>query len=638
MIRKFLRVNRAVKFFGNCWNVQQSDDEMRPIKLAGSPVNSFINGWHPTVVIDFGLNVHLLELTHDSGRQATWFLDNDYNHLTDNIRTLEKELRIALQDRLSEPILQVYYGLLSAPTLSSENSHFVFERINDNTIRDLLSFFVDELLGPCKVIALHEFDVQKIELQHNCKTVSFVHLNEVFQSDLRELTDQALYEGHISCVSPISGTKVKSNKSLIIHEHRMAYRFIDPDYNFVFYLSMTHHPTKIADLYIPELNVVFTALPDDSRTPHSAVVIEYLTHFVLHSQNIVKYFQDIQHYPAVVCRGYPGMHIGHQLWNELTAYERLATTMDKKRLPIVVVPNADRGSEAYGPIDALFPEWKGKVDRSLQMAFEGLAEFTYRKNLFLFRALDHYVTVKLSKRLVRVAQTIPTTLAARNRIVQVTEQGFTLVTLGLRVENRTAVNFYDVLEQTITRIAQRIPKLAIILDGHNSRLNGDLTTTFDSFGQPSCKNPILTELELAIRLRHHFEHTQIQIISTIGNSVLDSIVWIEASAFFVAVWGAGLAKYRWTCNKIGLVISSRSNLTSRHDLHIYDSPEFQEDPAPILYIDPMAVTDCPDAPVLFSPVNPVPASYANFHVDCVQLIPQIDRLLEMALSSRFETA
>ena len=77
-------------------------------------------------------------------------------------------------------------------------------------------------------------------------------------------------------------------------------------------------------------------------------------------------------------------------------------------------------------------------------------------------------------------------------------------------------------------------------------------------------------------------------------------------------------------------MSNKMNLLLRHDLHIYDSPEFQENPSPILYIDPTSVEDCPEAPVLFLPSNSVPGSYANFHVDCAKLLPQIECLLEMA--------
>ena len=205
-----------------------------------------------------------------------------------------------------------------------------------------------------------------------------------------------------------------------------------------------------------------------------------------------------------------------------------------------------------------------------------------------------------------------------------------MITLGLRVENRTAANLYDVLEQTIIRLAQKLPKLAIVIDGHNSRLDDDIATAFESFGQGSFPSPVLAELDLVMRLKHRFDYSSIRIINMIGASMFDSIAWVEASLCFVGFWGAGLAKYRWICNKIGLIISSRINLTSRLDLHIYDSPEFQENPAPVLYIDPASVVDCPEAPVLFSPDGPGSPSYANFHVDCATLVPQIDRLLEMA--------
>ena len=192
------------------------------------------------------------------------------------------------------------------------------------------------------------------------------------------------------------------------------------------------------------------------------------------------------------------------------------------------------------------------------------------------------------------------------------------------------MNLYEVLEQAITHLARKFLKLAIIVDGHNSRLNNDITTSFESFGQGNFPSPVLAELELAMRLKRRFEYSPIRIISTIGNSIQDSIAWCDSSVCFIAIWGAGLAKYRWTCNKIGLIISSQINLTLRSDLHIYDSPECQEDPAPILYIDPTSVADCPESPVLFSPDGPGSPSYANFHVDCAALVPQIDKLLDMA--------
>lgn len=603
---------------------------MQPVKLAGSPVVSFLSGWHPTVLVDFGLDVHLLELTHDNGEKATWFLSNDYDHICDRLEALPAQLRERLLKKLRTPIEFIYKHSLSSITFISREDYRLLEYVNEDTIRKVLDLLVESSGFLCKTVMSQFFGVQTVVVQETGQILDLNHLDEIFQVDLREYIDCALQEGFLRCLSPVNGIELRSCQSLVIHEHRMAFRFVDPINELVFYIGMTHHPTRIADLYIPSANAAFTIHPDDARVPDSARAAEYLTHFVTHNHAISEYLQQSRYTPTVVCRGFPGMHIGHQLWNELTAYERFAKGLDRNRLPIVLVPNAERGSEAYGPLDVLFPEWAGKVDRSLRTECETLGRFVYRKGYLLFRPIDEHVTTGLSERLVRHASTTPATAAARTRISELSGQGFTLVVLGLRVENRTAVNLYDVLEQTITHVAQSVPKLAVVVDGHNSRLNGDLATAFNSFGQPSSSSPVLTELELAIKLRQRFEYTGVEIISAVGGSVLDSIVWTAASAFFVAIWGAGLAKYRWACNKIGLVLSSRANLLSRRDLRIYDSPEFQESPSPILYIDPASVTDCPNAPVLFPPVNPVPTSYANFHVDCARLLPQIDSVLDMA--------
>ena len=637
MVEAVFAVTRPVDFFEGCWNVLEKQGRIRPVKLAGLPVASFMSGWRPKFLVDFGLSVFLLELVHDNGQAATWFLDDDYEHITDRVGLLRTGTQDELMQTLSQQIKSVYDDALQATKLVIDEDRSLFKLINENTIRQFVDLFLEKSKHSVQVVENQTFGRQTILLSNTTEFLTFDYLDAIFVADLRQITEAALRDGYLVCPSPVDGVQLRSCQSLVIHEHRMAFRFVDPVHNFVFYLSTTHHPTKIADLYIPAANTVFTTLPEDARTPHSRLVAEYLTHFVAHHRKICLYVQTSRHTPAVVCRGFPGMHIGHQLWNELTAYERLVRTLDRDRLPVIIVPNADRGSEAYGPMDKLFPEWEGKVDRSLRMSSESLAEFVYRRSYLLFRALDHYVTVGLSDRLVQLAHSVPTTSASRTRVAELRAQGFTFVTLGLRVENRTAVNLYDVLERTINHLAKKLPKLAVIIDGHNSRLNGDLATAFDSFGQPGSANPILTELQLAIRLRQRFEYSEIQIVNTVGDSVLDSIVWTKASAFFVAIWGASLAKYRWACNKIGLVISSQSNLTSRHDLHIYDSPEFQENPAPILYIDPTAVTDRPEVPVLFSPVNPVPASYANFQVDCAKLIPQLDRLLEMAEAERAPT-
>nr|WP_321986423.1 hypothetical protein [uncultured Lichenicoccus sp.] len=91
-------------------------------------------------------------------------------------------------------------------------------------------------------------------------------------------------------------------------------------------------------------------------------------------------------------------------------------------------------------------------------------------------------------------------------------------------------------------------------------------------------------------------------------------------------WGAGLAKYRWVCNRPGLVLSNRWNLLHRQDLGIYDQPRYQEGGTALRFVDATCITDDARVPVLFAPIDPVP-SYSNFHVRRAPFMQALDALL-----------
>ena len=377
------------------WSVQEEDHSTCPIKLAGAPVVSFTPGWHPIVLIDLNLEVYLLELVHENGQRATWFLDSEYNHLTDCVALLPPRLRSSLLDTLLVPIKSVYDNLLSATHATNEDAGSPLHLISESTIRQAIDLLFRDNALSCNVVENGTFGQQSIRLKPENRMIEFAHLNKTSMIDLWHSLELAICEGHIRCPSPASGSELESCHSFAIHDHRVAFRFVDLIHNFVFYLSITHHHGRISDIYIPAAKTVFTNFSDDARTASLNVAAEYLTHFVTHHREISSYLQIDRHKPAIVCRGFPGMHIGHQLWNDLTAYERLASRLDGKHLPILVVPNAERGSEAYGPLDRLFPEWSGKIDRSFQMEIETLGRFGYRKGYFLFRMIDHYVSLGL---------------------------------------------------------------------------------------------------------------------------------------------------------------------------------------------------------------------------------------------------
>ncbi len=91
------------------------------------------------------------------------------------------------------------------------------------------------------------------------------------------------------------------------------------------------------------------------------------------------------------------------------------------------------------------------------------------------------------------------------------------------------------------------------------------------------------------------------------------------------MWGAGLAKYRWICNKPGFVITSHWNLTQRPDLNIYDHPGLMENPSPMYWLEPEMVTDCPEAACAMPNGNH--PQWANFTIAEKPTINQIVSLL-----------
>ncbi len=70
-----------------------------PILLAGRPVRSFADGWHPRFIYADLTPVLLLELVHESGMEATWFLDNHLNRLGGDVKELSTDLQWFIRRR-----------------------------------------------------------------------------------------------------------------------------------------------------------------------------------------------------------------------------------------------------------------------------------------------------------------------------------------------------------------------------------------------------------------------------------------------------------------------------------------------------------------------------------------------------------
>ncbi|MCQ8277952.1 hypothetical protein NFI95_05770, partial [Acetobacteraceae bacterium KSS8] len=520
-------------------------------------------------------------------------------------------------------LLNVHHDLLASSSPSAPPGADVVAGICEPTMRNIVNMLMPRIMP-----ALH---VRRPGSPLADAEGLYPH---ALDGALQDTLDRALSGEAMCWRSPLDGTEQLGRDSLAVSEHRIGYRFRDRVTGTIFYVGAGSNVFTALDIFIPALQCVLAHVPDDSVNygPPFAVAEEYLAHAAIHASLLVHYLRQPAHDSAVIMRGFPGMHLGHHIWNELTALDRLQRTVPRDALPMVFVPDADHGSEPFPPVEEILPAFAGRVDRTHAYRKESIGSLNYRRNLFLARSMDERVSSFLSER-IRVASTArPLAQTAREEAGAFRADGYTIITLGMRVENRTSTDVVATTQAIIDRLAERIPKLVVVLDGQNARIGDDPSTCFGSYGQPHDRNPLLLEYDLILRMRHRYHYTPVKIVSTIGLSVPKSIAWCDASAAFIACWGAGLAKYRWVCNKPGLILSGKWNLSHRHDLRIYDLPEWQENPAPVTFIDANAVTDRPDLGVYFSIVSPVPITYSNFDIDAVALRNHIDLLVDKMLA------
>jgi hypothetical protein len=199
--------------------------------------------------------------------------------------------------------------------------------------------------------------------------------------------------------------------------------------------------------------------------------------------------------------------------------------------------------------------------------------------------------------------------------------------LGLRVENRTLIDLTTFCSRLLAALYKMTGEVAVVIDGHNTVKHGDSRTYPSDHQQSAARPPVEVEQEIVEVLRKECIGRPIHIISTIAQPLGVSVFWCQRSNFFVTMWGAGLAKYRWICNKPGLVVTSRWNLIHRSDLRIYDAPESLEGGSAMEFLPTEHVSDDPAAPLLLPETQFPPQSISNFEVNEYAVFERVRELL-----------
>ena len=607
-----LEVRRIDEVFG----VFLSDGAWRPIQANGELVQRFNVGWSPICVVDAFAPLHVLRLRHVDGAEASWMLDGDMLRLGDSIAHVAEHSRDPLRDRARALFGLVFDRIIAAPTPERPGDADDLAALCEATIRELVSLVLPTRLAGLVVVNLDDAAADAVLGPFGLHAAM---LRATLSGSLPEAFQRRLRHGVWSCPSPIDGRPVEAEIGLPLTDRITAYRFTDRVAQQVFYVTAQDYHDCLAGLFLPGLGLYCIA----GYAPDAHTLLELLlVHATLHQRRL-------RHILAAPSRGkvavnfvsdYPTLHIGHVVWNELSGLQELVETLEPEFLPLVCVLAAASGSEAFGRLDDLFPEFAGKVLRP-DVPWAHAAAHVYDNRWFFMRYKTRYVRSRVGERIRALVADDPVLERDRTIARRFADEGRTCILLGLRVGNRTLADIAGFMTIAIDHLVARLGRVAIVLDGTNNRLGLDVTTSYASFGPRGADEPLIEELRIALELRRRYGGVRdVEIVGTVGAPLACGLFWAARSRFFVAPWGAALAKYRRVCNRPGLVVTNRFNIgTPVGDLPIYHDPRFMEAPSPMRFVALDHVADAP-GPAGF---------YANFDIDPQGLRDGIDALIEL---------
>ena len=594
----------------------QLDGRTIPLRMGAKPVTAFVPGWRPVSLYAGFSSFILLQFLSDAGEAAVWIVDADGTRLGGSVGELKPEAREALRAAAAPRIARLLAAVLQRPVLSLDSQARAFLRLPEGFRRDIGKLCAASALLPVRRVVLDTTP----DPWADAWGLDRVHVETLLTTPFQDRVLQAAQDGVLSWPSPVDGRMLPVQGSLCSDDFRFAYRLADPVHELVCYPIVSDQHAGTIGLYVPALNILVArnasaAMWLDIYAPSLA---DWLVPLVCRFGNTLEdYFRKGVSRIASIMRGWPANHLGHQLWNELGGIDHFLQSVSGPHWPEWIVPGPQ--IELWGPIDEVFPQLQGRVDRSAPNA-DFAIKASYETGTCLVRITGMYVSARLQANLRRMVEAHPVYDEVRRIIQERKRPNAPVILVGLRVENRTMVDLLEFCEELLDHVASTFPGAILVLDGHNSGPDGRVVV---SHGELSARRPPLeVERQIAGHLRRLQVGRDVTVVDTLGAPIQASLAWCEQADCFFSVWGAGLSKYRWACNKPGLVVTSRWNKTHRADLHIYHSAQFMENPSELVFIDAELVQDVPRA-LLLVDVKPGEASFFNFTVDTQLLIAEI---------------
>ncbi len=589
-------------------------------------------GWRIAAICSVFAPVIVVELVNEQGQEGVWYVDRGAAYLGNNARQLTGALRTHLQACCAAMFADVWDCVIMAPTQTPAGDLATFMSCSGVTRIDLLNFHL--ACGDVPPAASHRWVLTEppppaMSYTVPCSSGPVVldpdHTAAACRHFLRSELFALLDRGAMGWPSPVDGRRVETQgRALYLDDTCFAYQVHDDRHDLTFYVFAMAGFFRTFALYFPAADLVVAS--DASQMQGADIYTGaarplLLSHVMRFGTDLV---QALVQEPGEIVhafRGYPAIHLGHFVWQDLSGVSYLVDAFPQDRLPRFLVFDSQHHPEIYGPIDEIFPELEGRVVRLAHSLNEHVARF-YRARMRVIKSTGIAVPAQVGHRVVAALRRSehwrrPVARAAAARAAG------PVILVGLRVGNRTIEDMEGFAGRLIRMLIEELGAVTIVIDGHNGI--GDASgATYASFGDTLTGGSTFMqrETEIASALARDFANSPATIIDNVARPIQESVIWCSEADLFVAPWGAALAKYRWLCNTPGLTTIGRWNLQHRNDVSIYHHPAAMEAPTPLLLNDAEAAEDVAGADATESE-----HSRSNYRLDEPLVFAQVRQLV-----------
>ncbi len=614
----------------------RTNDNSEIMIKQGGRVATFLPGWTPKLIYTGFAPLYLLELEHDNGHYSTWFLDTTLNQLATTVNQLNSEWLTILCLHVSRLFAMFFEFFATHPKSKRPPWNHKFFCINISTRMDILNIYISSMKPTSQIIDLSKEPAEAFLLPPTSTgKVALIrrhHVIDLLTQDLHETFLASLERNSLRFNSPVDGRELFANKCICFDEHRFAYRIDDEENERVFYILCGQTDCQTLAILVPGSHQVYCidqhrvilykqCFPTNTLPDFWSAMLH---HICKYGELFATYLDEPTSAPVIFT---PFFHLGHDLHNELAGLQKLVSVTPRENIPDVIVCRGELGSELYGRTEDILPELQRKIIRHIKTPDE-LIRYCYTHRKFILHITRRYVARDLRSRILRANLNSTQLDADRLLLNDISRRGHIVVLLGLRVENRTLVNLPEFCLHLSEFLHRESGGCAIVLDGHVS-LNPEVGSKIfagDSEHRAS-KSPVEVEREIAQLLVERLGD-RIQIVNNIGAPMRRALFWCVNARFFVAIGGTGLAKYRWVCNKPGLIITNKKGV-NYGDMRIYQPPIMEED-TPLDFVRLEDVEDDPDAPLLVDRIDRGAggeAFFYNFRVNEIGVFSAVRQLL-----------